>query len=166
MTCIHGFGSSVVYYIIYDIPIYNEIVNFDMLDDHEPISHHRPFNLAQKFVMQKSPIEENYNNQNYSIFNKNKDNAFLGDLNNELNILLNKDNIEDLYHNFTTTVSTSTNKLSIEVLCKKENIMVNPWYDKECNIDIKTIRDASNESLKFDKINRDNDLIKRKKGTI
>jgi hypothetical protein len=82
------------------------------------------------------------------IFDKNKVDIFLKDLNNELNLLSNKDNIEDLYHNFMTTLSTSINKFSIEVLCKKENRMTNPWYDKECKIARKSIRDASNESLK------------------
>jgi hypothetical protein len=36
MTCIHGLGSSVVDYVIYDIPISNQITNFDLLNDHEP----------------------------------------------------------------------------------------------------------------------------------
>jgi hypothetical protein len=35
MTCIHGLGSSVVYYVIYDILISNQIENFDILNDHE-----------------------------------------------------------------------------------------------------------------------------------
>jgi hypothetical protein len=41
--------------------------------------------------------------------------------------------------------------------------MTNPWYDKECKIARKSIRDASNESLKLDKINTYKSLIKRKK---
>ena len=32
--------------------------------------------------------------------------------------------------------------------------MPNPWYDKECKIAIKVIRDASNKSLKSNDINR------------
>jgi hypothetical protein len=148
MTCIHGLGSSVIDYVIYDIPIYNQIVNFDILNDHEPDSDHRPLTLTLNFVMHKIPIEENYDNQKHLIFDKNKVDLFLKDLNNELNLLSNKDNIEDLYHNFTTTLSTSINKFSIKVLCKKENRMTNPWYDKECKIARKSIRDASNESLK------------------
>jgi hypothetical protein len=43
------------------------------------------------------------------IFDKEKANMFSEDLNNELNILLNKENIEHLYHNITTTISTSIN---------------------------------------------------------
>jgi hypothetical protein len=30
MTCIHGLGNSVVDYVISNIPIYNQIVNFDI----------------------------------------------------------------------------------------------------------------------------------------
>ena len=41
--------------------------------------------------------------------------------------------------------------------------MANPWYDKECKIARKSIRDASNESLKLDKINTYKALIKREK---
>jgi hypothetical protein len=46
---------------------------------------------------------------------------------------------------------------------KKNNRTTNPWYDKECKIARKAIRDASNESLKLDKINTYKALIKRKK---
>jgi hypothetical protein len=46
---------------------------------------------------------------------------------------------------------------------KKNNRTTNPWYDKECKIARKAIRDASNEPLKLDKINMYKALIKRKK---
>jgi hypothetical protein len=82
----------------------------------------------------KIPIEENFDNQKHLIFNKNKVDIFLKDLNNELNLLSIKDNIEYLYHNFMITLSTSINKFSINVSGKKENIITNPWYDKECKI--------------------------------
>jgi hypothetical protein len=52
------------------------------------------------------------------------------------------------------------------VLLKKKNNTTNPWYDNECKIARKTIRDASNASLKYDKINRYKTLIKRKKNYI
>ena len=71
------------------------------------------------------------------------------DLNSKLKLLTYKDNIEELYHNFTTTLSTSINNFSFKVSCKKNNRMINLWYDKECKIVRKTIRDASNESLKI-----------------
>jgi hypothetical protein len=48
------------------------------------------------------------------------------------------------------------------VLCKKKNSTTNPWYDNECKIARKSIRDASNASLKYDNINRYKTLIKRK----
>ena len=35
ITYIHGLGSSVVDYVISDIPLYNEIINFDILKDHK-----------------------------------------------------------------------------------------------------------------------------------
>jgi hypothetical protein len=70
--------------------------------------------------MHKNPIKENYDNQRHLLFEKNKDDVFLKDLNSELNILSYKNNIEDLCHNFMITLSTSINKFSIEVLCKKK----------------------------------------------
>jgi hypothetical protein len=113
--------------------------------------------------MQRSAIEENSNNQRKLLFEKSKVDLLLKDLNRELHLLTYKDNIEDLYHNFTTTLSTSINKFSFEVSCKSNNRTTNPWYDKECKIARKSIRDASNESLKLDKINTYKSLIKRKK---
>lgn len=74
-----------------------------------------------------------------------------------------KANFEDLYHNLTRTLSTSINKFSIEVLYKKKNRKDKFWYDNERNIARKTIKDVSNESLKYDKIQRHKALIKRKK---
>jgi hypothetical protein len=44
-----------------------------------------------------------------------------------------------------------------------KNRISNPWYDDECKLARKYIRDASNESLKYDKINTYKPLIKRKK---
>ena len=164
MTCIHGLGSSVVDYVISDILTSNQIRNFDLLKDHDPDSHHKPLTLTLKFSMHMSTIEENYDHQRNLRFDKSKVAIFLKDLNNKLNLLTYKDNIEDLYHNFTTTLSTSINKFSFEVSCKKNNRTTNPWYDKECKIARKSIRDASNESLKLDKINTYKALIKRKKG--
>jgi hypothetical protein len=46
---------------------------------------------------------------------------------------------------------------------KKNNRTTNHWYDKECKISRKAIRDASNEPLKLDKINTYEALIKKKK---
>jgi hypothetical protein len=164
MTCIHGIGSSVVGYVIYDILISNQIATFDLLNDHEPNSDHKPLTLTLNFSMHRSAIEDNYNNKRYFLFEKSKVDLFLKDLNIKLCLLTYKDNIElELYHNFTTTLSTYINKFSFKVSCKKNNRMTNPWYDKECKISRKSIRDASNESLKLDKINTYKSQIKRQK---
>jgi hypothetical protein len=63
MTCIHGLGSSVVDYLIYDIPVSNQIATFELLNDHEPDSDHKPLTLTLKFSMHGSIIEENFDNQ-------------------------------------------------------------------------------------------------------
>ena len=49
MTCIHGLGRSLVDYVIYDIPLYNEIINFDL--DHRPL-------IVTQFVMHRDPIKD------------------------------------------------------------------------------------------------------------
>jgi hypothetical protein len=130
MTCIHGLGSSVVDYVIYDIPISNQIINFDLLNDHDPDFDHKPLTLALNFSMHRSAIEENSNNQRNLRFDKSKVDIFLKDLNSKLSLLTYKDNIEQLYHNFTATLSTSINKFSCKVFYKKNNRTNNPWYDK------------------------------------
>jgi hypothetical protein len=165
MNCIHGIGSSVVDYVILDIPVYNQIVNFDLLNDHDPTFDHKPLTLTLNFIMHQNPIEENSNNQRNLFFDKKKLYLFLRDLNTKLNILSYKNNIEDLYHNFMTTLSTSIKQLSIKVLRKRKNRISNPSYDNECKLARKTIRYAYNKSLKYNKINRYKALIKRKKRT-
>ena len=57
MTCIPGLGSSMVDYVIFDIPLYNEIINFDIL--HELDLDHRPLIITLNFVMHRDPIEDN-----------------------------------------------------------------------------------------------------------
>ena len=56
MTCIHGLGSSVVDYVILDIPLYNEIINFDILKDHDLDSDHRPLIVTLNYVIHRDPI--------------------------------------------------------------------------------------------------------------
>jgi hypothetical protein len=34
-NCIHGLGSNFVYYVISNIPIYSQIINFEILNEHE-----------------------------------------------------------------------------------------------------------------------------------
>ena len=113
--------------------------------------------------MQKIYVDKHSDNQRHLLFDKQKVDLLLNDLNNALNLLTYQNNIEVDYQNFTTILSTSVKKFSIEVLCKKKNNTTNPWYDNECKIARKSNRDAANESLKYDKINRYKTLIKRGK---
>jgi hypothetical protein len=57
MTCIHGLGSCLTDYAIFDILVYNQIVNFDILKNHEPDFDHRPLTPSINFGMHKIPIE-------------------------------------------------------------------------------------------------------------
>ena len=95
VTYIHGLGSSVVDYVISDIPVSNQITTFDLLNDHEPDSDHKPLTLTLKFSMHRNTIEENYNNKRQLFFDKSKVDIFLNDLNSELHLLTYKDNIEE-----------------------------------------------------------------------
>jgi len=134
MNCIHGLGSSVVDYVISDIPISNQITTFDLLNDHEPDFDHKPLTLTLNYSMHRSTIEENYDNQRNLRFDKSKLEIFLKDLNSKLNLLTYKDKIEELYHNFTTTLSTSINKFSFEVSHKKNNRTINPCMIKNVKL--------------------------------
>ena len=73
------------------------------------------------------------------------------------------DNINDLYHNFTTTLSYSISRFSIEVSSNKRNSKTNPWYDKYCKSARRAIKEVVNESLKIDTIKIYKALTKRKK---
>jgi hypothetical protein len=134
MTCIHGLGNRIVDYVISDIHVSNQIVTFDLLNDHELDYDHIPLTLTLNVSTQKRDIEENSNNQRQFLFYKSKVDIFLKDLNSELHLLTYKDNIKYLYHNFKTTLSTSNNKFPFEVSCKKKNRTINPWYDQEFKI--------------------------------
>ena len=72
------------------------------------------------------------------------------------------ENIENLYHNFATTLSSSINKFSIEVSTKTSNSRTNPWYDQECKDARKEIKQTTTNSIKMDKINHYKTLINRK----
>ena len=61
------------------------------------------------------------------------------------------DNIENDYHNFTTTLSYSINEFSIEVSSNKRNNKTNP-YDKDCKSARKEMKEALDESIKIEKI--------------
>jgi hypothetical protein len=70
MNCIHRLYSSVLDYVISDIPISNQIVTFDLLNDHEPDFDHKPLTLTLNFSFHKITIEENSNNQRKLFFDK------------------------------------------------------------------------------------------------
>ena len=57
--------------------------------------------------MNSDPKDENYNGQKHLIFDKTKTNLIIHDLINDLYPLSIMDNIETVYHNFTTTRSSS-----------------------------------------------------------
>jgi len=65
MTCIHGLSNNVMDYVISNILLYNHIVNFDLLNNHEPKFDHRPLTIILNFGMHKIPIEENSDNQKH-----------------------------------------------------------------------------------------------------
>jgi exonuclease III len=81
MTYIHGLGSSVIDYAIYNIPVSNQITTFDLLNDHEHDSDHKPLTLTLHFSMHRSAVEENYDNQRQLYFDKSKVDLFLKYLN-------------------------------------------------------------------------------------
>jgi hypothetical protein len=166
MTGIHGLGSSVIDYVMFEILVTNQIVTLDILNYHDLDSDHRPLTLTLKFSMPMSTIEENSKNQTKLHFDKSKVDIFLNDLNSELHILPYKDIIDYLYHNFTTSLYTSINKFTFEISFKNKNITTNPWYDREFKIARKVVRDASNEFFKLKRINTYKSIINRKESTI
>ena len=113
--------------------------------------------------MNRDPIEDNPHRKKTLIFDRNKNDLFLNELKINLLHLSSIDNIEDLYYNFTTTLSSSINKFSIEVSSNKINGKTNPWYDKDFKSVRKEIKDSLDESLKTDKIKLYKGLTKRKK---
>ena len=114
------------------------------------------------FFMNSEPIREKSHDQKNLIFNKNNYDIFLNDLKNGFFPLSSMYNLEYLYHNFTTILSYSINGFSIEVSINKKNRRTNPWYDKERKNARLSIKEAIEESLKIDKINRYKAQIKNK----
>jgi hypothetical protein len=80
--------------VIYDIRVSNQITTFDLLNDHELDSDHKPLTLALNFSMHRRRIEDNFDNQRQLHFDKSKFDLFLKDLNSKLHLLTYKDNIE------------------------------------------------------------------------
>ena len=163
MTCIHGLGSSVVDYVISDISLYNDIINLDIINDHEPDSDHKPLMVTLNCDIHSDPIEDNHYNQKNLIFDRNKKDLFINELKINLLPLSSTNNIEDLYYKFTKTLSYSINKFSIEVSSNKKNKKTNPWYDTDCKNARREIREALDDSLKINKLKIYKALTKRKK---
>src|ERR1700733_6130088 len=111
--------------------------------------------------MHRVPIENNTYNQKNLIFDRNKNDLFVNELKTNLLPLSSIDNIEYLYHNFTTTLSYSINKFSIEVSNNKRNSKTNPCYDKYCKNVRREIKEVVDESLKIGKIKIHKALTKR-----
>jgi len=55
MTCIHGLGSSLVDYVISNISFYHDMINLDILLDHDPNSDPRPLVVTVNFSMHRDP---------------------------------------------------------------------------------------------------------------
>ena len=71
--------------------------------------------------MHRDPIEDNPYSQKNLTFDRNNNYLFLNKLKTNFLPLYSLDNIDDLYHNFTKTLSYSINKFSIEVSSNKIN---------------------------------------------
>ena len=76
---------------------------------------------------------------------------FLQDLKRDLSFLTYNDNIDLIYYNFTITLSNTINNFSTEVSHKKNNRTSNPWYENDCKIAKRVIRDAHNDTAKLEK---------------
>ena len=163
MTCINGLGSTADDYVIYVIPIYNKLIDFNILNNLELDSNHRPLIITLNIAMHSDPKEENYHFQKHLIFDKNTVDIFLHDLKNELFTLSSMDNIENIHDNFATTLSSSINKFSIEVSTKMSNSITNRWYDQESKYVRKEIKQATTYLIKMDKINQYKSLTKRRR---
>ena len=135
----------------------------DVLNDHELDSDHKPLIVTLNCAINRDAIEDSPYNQKNLIFDRNKKDLFINELKINLLPLSSTDNIEDLYCNFTKTLSYSINKFSIEVSSNTNNRKTNPWYDTDCKSAGREIKKALDESLKIDKIKIYKALTKRKK---
>lgn len=72
MACIHELGSSFMDHMIFDILAYNQIVNFDILNYHEPYFDHKPLTITLNVFIHKSPIEEKFDYQRKLHFYRSK----------------------------------------------------------------------------------------------
>ena len=68
MTCIHRIGSSVVDYVIFGIPLYNKLIDFNIFNDHDPDSYHRPLIITLNLAMHSEAINNNSHEHNHLMF--------------------------------------------------------------------------------------------------
>ena len=61
---------------LFSISLYNKIINFDILNDHDLDSNHRPLIVTLNFLMHRDPIEDNSRSQKNLIFDRIKINLF------------------------------------------------------------------------------------------
>ena len=91
------------------------MVNLDILNGNELDSYHRPLIVTLNLEIHSDPINNNSHGHKHLIFDINKSDLFLNELKNYLFPPSRLENIEHLYHNFTTVLSYSNNKFSIEI---------------------------------------------------
>ena len=63
MTCTHALNIILLYYVIFDITIYNKIIIFHILNDHGAYSNQRTLILTLNVVICESLRQNNSNNQ-------------------------------------------------------------------------------------------------------
>ena len=71
-------------------------------------------------------------------------------------------NSDQIYYHFTTILSNTINNFLNDISFKKSNRNSNPWYDQDCKISRKTIRDAPIEIIKLQNTNIYKIINKRK----
>lgn len=164
MTYFHGLGRSVMDRVISNTLVLNCITNFEILNGFELDSDHKPLSLSLNLVMHTTHMQETSERKRNIWFDKSKANLFLRDLESDLGSLAYNSNIDQMYYHLATTLSTSIRNFSNEKSYKQNNKTSNPWYDKDCKISKKAMRDDPNEIIKLqNNISIYKSLIKRKK---
>jgi len=74
-----GLMVVIMDYVIYNTIVSNQIVNFDLLNDHEFDYDQIPSYLTLNFGTHTSHMQENYDSQRNLLFDKSKKNLFLKD---------------------------------------------------------------------------------------
>ena len=119
MTCIHGLGCSVVDYEISYTHVLNCIVIFELLNDREPNYYHKHVSLTLNIDMHTNHMQKNCEIQRHIHFDKSKIDLFLKDLKMDLGFLMYNDNIDNIYHKFSMTLSTTIKFLLSRCRIKK-----------------------------------------------